>query len=115
MDTGFSSYDATLLKSYTTKGLKRIGIDPIGNKFKKFYTDGLELIPDFFSKDIFNKKYGKAKAKIITSIAMFYDLENPKKFVLDILIYALNAKHIVIGDDFKFGHNREGDIKYLNS
>ena len=79
------SNDATLLKSYTTKGLKRIGIDPIGNKFKKFYTDGLELIPDFFSKDIFNKKYGKAKAKIITSIAMFYDLENPKKFVLDIL------------------------------
>ncbi|SVC04895.1 uncharacterized protein METZ01_LOCUS257749, partial [marine metagenome] len=79
------SNDATLLKSYTTKGLKRIGIDPTGNKFKKFYTDGLELIPDFFSKNIFNKKYGKAKAKIITSIAMFYDLENPKKFVLDIL------------------------------
>ena len=79
------SNDATLLKSYTTKGLKRIGIDPIGNKFKKFYTDGLELIPDFFSKDVFNKKYGKTKAKIITSIAMFYDLENPKKFVLDIL------------------------------
>ena len=79
------SIDATLLKSYTTKGLKRIGIDPTGNKFKKLYTDGLELIPDFFSKDIFVKKYGKAKAKIITSIAMFYDLENPKKFVLDIL------------------------------
>jgi len=83
MDIG--SNDATLLKSYTTKGLKRIGIDPTGNKFKKFYTDGLELIPDFFSKDSFFKKYGKAKAKIITSIAMFYDLENPKKFVSDIL------------------------------
>ena len=79
------SNDATLLKSYTTKGLKRIGIDPTGNKFKNFYPDGIELIPDFFSKDIFFKKYGKNKAKIITSIAMFYDLEDPKKFILDIL------------------------------
>ena len=79
------SNDATLLKSYTTKGLKRIGIDPTGKKFKNFYTDGIELIPDFFSKDIFFKKYGKNKAKIITSIAMFYDLEDPKKFILDIL------------------------------
>ena len=79
------SNDATLLKSYTTKGLKRIGIDPTGNKFKNFYTDGIELIPDFFSKDIFFKQYGKNKAKIITSIAMFYDLEDPKKFILDIL------------------------------
>ena len=79
------SNDATLLKSYTTKGLKRIGIDPTGKKFKNFYTDGIELIPDFFSKDIFFKQYGKNKAKIITSIAMFYDLEDPKKFILDIL------------------------------
>jgi len=38
-----------------------------------------------------------------------------RKFVLDILLHALNAKDIVIGDDFRFGHNREGDIKYLNS
>ena len=79
------SNDATLLKSYTTKGLKRVGIDPTGNKFKNYYTDGLELIPEFFSKEIFVKKYGKVNAKIITSIAMFYDLENPKKFILDVL------------------------------
>ena len=23
------------------------------------------------------------------------------------------VQHIVIGDDFRFGHNREGDINYL--
>ena len=78
------SNDATLLKAYKTQGLKKIGIDPTGNKFKEYYTNGLELIPDFFSKDLFFKKYGKTKAKIITSIAMFYDLENPKQFVSDI-------------------------------
>jgi len=38
-----------------------------------------------------------------------------RKFVLDILLDALSTKNIVIGNDFRFGHNREGDIKYLNS
>ncbi|EKD26159.1 MAG: hypothetical protein ACD_79C01332G0001, partial [uncultured bacterium] len=41
-------------------------------------------IPDFFSAQIFQKQFAKEKAKIITSIAMFYDLENPVAFVKDI-------------------------------
>lgn len=78
------SNDATSLKAYETSGLKRIGIDPTGGKFKDFYTDGLQLVPDFFSFDTYQKHLGSQKAKIVTSIAMFYDLENPAAFVRDI-------------------------------
>jgi len=77
------SNDATSLKAYSGK-FKKVGIDPTGNKFKEFYTDDVELIPDFFSFEIFRSYFPSERAKIITSIAMFYDLENPIKFVKDI-------------------------------
>lgn len=35
------------------------------------------------------------------------------EFIQSILIDGLNAKHIIIGDDFKFGKNRSGDIHLL--
>lgn len=78
------SNDATLLSSYQVSGLKRIGIDPTGVKFKDFYTDGIELVPDFFSAQAFKSKFPNGKAKIVTSISMFYDLESPRQFVQDI-------------------------------
>ncbi len=77
------SNDATSLKAYKSK-CKKVGIDPTGIKFKKYYTEDISLIPDFFSAKIFKEKFGEQKAKIITSIAMFYDLEEPQDFVKDI-------------------------------
>ena len=77
------SNDGTTLKAYGTRGLKRIGIDPTGQKFKQYYTDGIELIPDFFSAAVF-RQHQREKAKIVTSIAMFYDLEDPRSFVSEI-------------------------------
>ncbi len=77
------SNDATSLKAYLGN-FKKVGIDPTGNKFKEFYTKEISLIPDFFTADKFNELFPKEKAKIITSIAMFYDLENPIAFVSDI-------------------------------
>ncbi|WP_321777731.1 class I SAM-dependent methyltransferase [Sulfurimonas sp.] len=77
------SNDATSLKSYKAS-CKKVGIDPTGNKFKQYYTDDIELIPDFFTADKFIKIFGEKKAKIITSIAMFYDLESPLDFIFDI-------------------------------
>jgi len=78
------SNDATTLKSYHNKSITRIGIDPVGNKFEKYYSNEIVLIPDFFPTDILNNKFPNRKAKIITSIAMFYDLESPKQFVKEI-------------------------------
>ncbi len=78
------SNDATLLKGYDVQGLKRVGIDPTGTKFKEFYSKDIQLIPDFFSASIFRKNFPKLSAKIVTSISMFYDLESPASFVKDI-------------------------------
>lgn len=77
------SNDATSLKAYTGKH-RKVGIDPTGIKFKEFYTNEISLIPTFFSANAFKKDFPNEKAKIITSIAMFYDLENPVLFVKDI-------------------------------
>ncbi len=38
-----------------------------------------------------------------------------KQFVKDILVDFLHVKTIVIGDDFHFGYNREGDAKLLET
>jgi hypothetical protein len=76
------SNDGTLLSYYPSEiNLLLTGIDPTGIKFKKYYQERITLLPDFFSSEIVKKKYPNKKAKIITSIAMFYDLENPSEFV----------------------------------
>jgi hypothetical protein len=77
------SNDATSLKAYKSK-CKKIGIDPTGIKFKDHYTNDITLLPDFFSANLFQQSFPNSKAKIITSIAMFYDLESPTDFVNDI-------------------------------
>jgi len=77
------SNDATFLKSYTVKGLQKIGIDPTSDHFKKHYTKDIIRVPDFFSKESYDKHLSE-KAKVITSIAMFYDLPDPMAFVKDI-------------------------------
>ena len=77
------SNDATSLKSYTTSALNRIGIDPSGSKFSRYYTDDILLVPDFFSSDVYSRA-GARPAKIVTSIAMFYDLESPIEFAQQI-------------------------------
>lgn len=70
--------DGTLLKAYNVPGLRRICIDPTLAKWEQYYrgTD-IETVADFF-------KGMAAKADIITSISMFYDLEDPHAFVENI-------------------------------
>jgi hypothetical protein len=77
------SNDATSLKAYTVCGLKRIGIDPTGAKFRQFYPDDVTLVPDFFSTQNFYSVADKP-ARIVTSVAMFYDLENPIAFAREV-------------------------------
>lgn len=77
------SNDSTLLRAYRQSGLERIGIDPTGKKFAEYYPDDVKLVPDFFSADAYAST-GAKPAKIITSIAMFYDLDDPIAFARDI-------------------------------
>lgn len=74
------SNDATTLKAYRTQGIKRIGVDPTGRKFEQFYTDDIKLIPDFFPTPALAAAIGNSKVKVLTSISMFYDLEDPIAF-----------------------------------
>jgi len=78
------SNDGTLLKSYSRDDIRRIGIDPGGEQYKKYYPPEIQLISDFFTAANFKSVYSHEKAKIITSIAMFYDLEEPMEFVKNI-------------------------------
>ena len=75
--------DGTTLKAYETSGITRIGIDPTGEKWRGFYPDDIKLVPDFFSAGAFSS-VSKASADIVTSIAMFYDLEDPVAFAQQI-------------------------------
>jgi len=78
------SNDGTLLSGYQVEGLDRIGIDPTGPKFAQYYPEDVTQIPEFFSADVFQKARPGQKARIITSVAMFYDLESPFDFVRQI-------------------------------
>jgi SAM-dependent methyltransferase len=78
--------DGTLLASYETNGLYRIGFDPAENLavFSRKVAD--KLITGFFESDAFYKdpELSGHRPKVVTSIAMFYDLEDPNRFVADV-------------------------------
>jgi NDP-4-keto-2,6-dideoxyhexose 3-C-methyltransferase len=85
------SNDSTLLQGYPKQGATLVGIDPTGKKFKDYYPAHIDLIPDFFSATAIKSHLGARKAKVISSIAMFYDLESPTDFMRQI--------HEVLADD----------------
>lgn len=78
------SNDATTLLSYPKKKFQLIGIDPTGVKFSAYYPKHIKLISDFFSYKSLKKKIKNKKARVITSFAMFYDLEDPLQFAKEI-------------------------------
>ena len=78
------SNDSTTLQAYPNHKCNLVGIDPTGKKFSKFYPPHINLISDFFSHSTVRNHLGDKKAKIITSFSMFYDLDNPMKFMKDI-------------------------------
>src|SRR6185369_6342822 len=69
---------------YGSRGFRRAGIDPTGAKFSEFYPADVKLVPDFFSADAFRSIFPGEEARVITSIAMFYDLEDPCAFAREI-------------------------------
>jgi cyclopropane fatty-acyl-phospholipid synthase-like methyltransferase len=78
------SNDGTLLAAYPADGPILVGFDPSAAKFANHYRPDVALVIDFFSADVFRARFGARKAKIITSIAMFYDLDAPQTFMNDV-------------------------------
>ncbi len=76
--------DGTLLQNYHEMNLQLVGFDPAENMAEFSKKTGAEIIIDYFNEKSFKKQFGEKNAKIITSIAMFYDLDDPNIFVNDI-------------------------------
>jgi len=77
--------DGTLLKNYKNKYIT-IGCEPAKNLIRSLKKNCKYVINNFWShKNLFKiiKKYKLRKPKLITAIGMFYDLENPNKFIRD--------------------------------
>jgi hypothetical protein len=75
------SNDSTLLRAMDSPGIRMVGMDPSGIKFIQHYPPHIQLIPECFSAKRFRKEFGRQSAKVVTSIAMFYDLDAPLEFV----------------------------------
>lgn len=73
-----ASNDGTLL-SYVPEGWHREGVDPIGKLCKEAEQHANRIVNDFFKAD-----YYKESFDVITSISMFYDLDDPNKFVKEV-------------------------------
>ena len=73
--------DGTLLNNINEHNLQRIGIDPSSSKFLDNFDKDIEIICEYFSEGVFTSNFGHKKCKIITAIAMFYDLHDPIKFL----------------------------------
>ena len=89
--------DGTLLK-YFGKNIKTIGCEPANNLISKLKKNCDFVLNDFWSYKKLNKLVNKNKLnkpKIITAIGMFYDLEDPNKFIRDSVL-ALDDKGIFI-------------------
>ena len=79
------SNDSTLLRCYSDKGLVLVGFEPATNLLEEAKVGTTKIFNDFFSYKQFKKEFGKRKAKVVTSISVFYDLEEPNEFVEDIV------------------------------
>ena len=77
------SNDGTFLRNFDPNVFRRVGIDPSAKKFLEFYDPGVNVIVDFFSEKAYAERE-LSRPNLVTSIAMFYDLENPMRFAQEI-------------------------------
>jgi NDP-4-keto-2,6-dideoxyhexose 3-C-methyltransferase len=85
------SNDGTTLSAYPDGRFARIGIDPTAAKFRHHYPRDVTLVCDLFSERVFRAAVGGRQAAVVTSFAMFYDLEDPLAFMREL--------HRVLADD----------------
>lgn len=75
--------DGTLLRQYKRTDITKVGFEP-SNLWELGRSADTTIVHDYFNHAAFQRHFPDKKAKIITSVAMFYDLEKPNEFVEDI-------------------------------
>ena len=78
-----ASNDATMLNFYP-KNIVTVGVDPLVNKYKKYYSKINYKISSFFQIANIKKLNLKKKFKIISALSVFYDLRDPNKFIREV-------------------------------
>ena len=91
------SNDGTLLRHYPSS-LTRIGFEPASNVAAKAGRS-IMTINSYFNAENY-LRLGYLKAKIITAIAMFYDLPDPNSFVADVVRIMDNKGVFVIQQNY---------------
>ena len=76
--------DGTLLRSYQSK-VRLVGFEPASNLVDEAKEGTDLIINNFFSFYEFVQHFPNERIKVITSIAMFYDLDDPNSFVEDVV------------------------------
>lgn len=79
--------DGTLLDTYTIPGLIRVGCEPANNLIELLRKKTEYVIHDFWTYENYvrhSERWNIGKAKIITALGMFYDLEDPSQFMRDV-------------------------------
>lgn len=74
------SNDGTFLSNFPKGSARLLGVDPTALKFRKYYREDIDVIDNFFSPETVLARSNGRRAKLITSIAMFYDLDAPIEF-----------------------------------
>lgn len=76
--------DGTMFK-FMSEGVIKVGIDPCDDSY---YEESSKIancvIQDYFTYDAWQRTEITQKCKVITTIAMFYDLDDPHSFIEDI-------------------------------
>jgi NDP-4-keto-2,6-dideoxyhexose 3-C-methyltransferase len=78
--------DGTMLATYTVKGIYKVGCEPADNLVGALRENTEYVMHDFWDYKNYMElaaQWGFGKAKVITAIGMFYDLEDPNKFIAD--------------------------------
>jgi NDP-4-keto-2,6-dideoxyhexose 3-C-methyltransferase len=78
--------DGTLLDTYAVPGLKKVGCEPADNLVDLCREKTPYVMHDFWLYDSYMRQaaeWGFGKAKVITALGMFYDLEEPNQFIGD--------------------------------
>ena len=78
------SNDGTLLRTYTVPGLVTVGVEPAKNLADEGWKGLTHFVNDFWTIGNYNTAMNGKRARVITAIGMFYDMEDPNQFIADI-------------------------------
>lgn len=76
------------------------------NEFRLIYTEEEK-----------KRKLSQSGLDVLISYPFTHETKNiePEDFIREILVKKLDAKVVVVGEDFRFGHNRRGDVDMLKA